>query len=241
MIRAFQIGFAFLTVFRVALDPPPDLKEVGRAAWSFPIVGAVMGTMLAVERSVLQEHASLVLGAVLVVGTWVFLTGGLHLDGWTDCWDALAAAVSPERRLEIMKDSRLGTFGALALILLLAVKTAAVADVGLSVAALFAAPVVGRGTMVLAAHGAHHRGEGMGAMFVSGLDARTVAVAAAISAAVSLAVGLAGMAAAAAAYGGAVWFRRFAEARLLAVSGDVLGGMCEFSETIFLVMACIKW
>ncbi len=56
---------------------------------------------------------------------WVAVTGGLHLDGVADCGDALPVEVSPERRLEIMKDSRLGTFGGTALFFNLALKIAA--------------------------------------------------------------------------------------------------------------------
>ncbi len=91
-----------------------------------------------------------------------------------DCWMPFSASVSAERRVEIMKDSRLGTFGALGLILLLAVKTTAAAGSGLSLTALFLRAVIGRGTMVLAAHGSRHRGDGMAAAFLNGLDDRTV-------------------------------------------------------------------
>ncbi len=125
MLRPFKIALGFLTIFRNNLAPYSDFAEVAHSAWTFPIVGALIGTILAAEFLVLQTFFPPALSAVIIVGTWVIMTGGLHLDGWTDCWDALAAPVSVEKRFEILKDSRLGTFGALGLILLLAVKTAA--------------------------------------------------------------------------------------------------------------------
>ena len=60
-----------------------------------------------------------------VVALWAALTGGLHLDGLADCGDGLLAAATPERRLEIMRDSRLGAFGGLLLALFLILKVLA--------------------------------------------------------------------------------------------------------------------
>jgi adenosylcobinamide-GDP ribazoletransferase len=238
MDRSLQIALGFLTIFKTRLTPYPDMMEVGRSAWAFPVIGALIGIILVVVHAVLSAHLPVALSAVLVVGTWVVLTGGLHLDGWTDCWDALAAPVSQERRFEIMKDSRLGTFGALGLILLLAVKTTAVANSGLSLMVLFLAPVIGRGTLVLAAQGSRHRGDGMAAAFLSGLDGQTVKWAAVLGLGPALMAGWSGILAAFGAYAGATWFRRFAESRLPSINGDALGGMCEFSEAVFLVIAC---
>jgi adenosylcobinamide-GDP ribazoletransferase len=241
MNRPLQIALGFLTVFKTRLTPYPDMMEVGRSAWAFPVIGALVGIILVAVHAILSGHLPAALTAVLIVGIWVVLTGGLHLDGWTDCWDALGAAVSPERRFEIMKDSRLGTFGALGLLLLLAVKAAAVGDSALSRMALFLAPVIGRGTMVLASHGSQHRGDGMAAAFLSGLDDQTVKWAAILGLGPALLAGWSGILAALAAYAGAVWFRRFAESRLPSINGDVLGGMCEFSEAIFLAVSCATW
>lgn len=241
MLRSIQIALGFLTIFRTRLTPYPDMREIGNSAWAFPLVGGIIGLILVATHAILAGHVPAGLGAVLVVGIWIVLTGGLHLDGWTDCWDALAAAVSPERRFEIMKDSRMGTFGALGLLFLLGVKTAAIAGTGMSLAAIFLAPVVGRGTFVLAAHGSRHRGEGMAAEFLDGFDGQTVKWAAILGLGPAILAGWSGVVGAACAYAGAAWFRRFAESRLPSVNGDVLGGMCEFSEAIFLVVASATW
>jgi adenosylcobinamide-GDP ribazoletransferase len=241
MLRSIQIAVAFLTIFKTRLIPYPEMREIGQAAWAFPVVGWILGAVLVAVHAVVEGHVPSGLAAVLVVGTWVVLTGGLHLDGWTDCWDALAAAVSPERRFEIMKDPRLGTFGALGLLFLLGVKTTAIAGPGLSLTALFLAPVIGRATMILAAYGSRHRGEGMGAEFINGLDGHTVKWAAILGLGPAILAGWSGVIGVVCAYAGASWFRRFAESRLPSVNGDVVGGMCEFSEAIFLVVASATW
>lgn len=240
MLRAIKISLQFLTIFKVRLDPAADLQETGRAAWAFPIVGAFIGLLLVTAYWVLSGHLPSILVAILVVGLWVFLTGGLHIDGWTDCWDALAASVPPERRFEILKDSRLGTFGAVALILLLALKIAAVAQSDLPLIMLFVAPIVGRGLMVVAVYGSEHSKAGMAAQFLSGIDVRVVQWVAILGFGPALLAGWIGIWAVAVAYLGSACFRRFAQARLGTVNGDVMGAICELTEALVLLIACIR-
>ncbi len=240
MLRAIEIAFQFLTVVKVRLDPAADLQETGRAAWAFPIVGAFIGLLLVITYWVLSAHLPSSLVAILVIGVWVFLTGGLHIDGWTDCWDALAASVTPERRFEILKDSRLGTFGALALILLLVVKIAAVANADFPLIMLFLAPIMGRGLMVVTGYGSDHRGAGMAAEFLSGVDRRVIQWVGILGLGPALLAGWTGIWALVVAYLGTVSFRRFAQARLGIINGDVMGATCELAEALALLTACIK-
>lgn len=223
------------------IRPIPSMDEVGRSAWAFPLVGALLGLILLVARSVVGEHFPAPVSGLLVVIVWVVITGGLHLDGWTDCWDSLAASVSRERRREILKDSRLGTFGALGLMLLVALKVAAIAGPDFRVGALLVAPVVGRAMMVVASFGARHGGVGMAAAFLSGMDQRSVTWAWILALGIGLTAGMIGIAAVGCSYLGALAFRRFAESRLGNVNGDVIGAMCELSETIVLLVFCVKW
>lgn len=241
MLRPLKISLGFLTVFSVKVEPIPDLGETARSAWAFPLVGALLGVILVLARWAVGSHFPPLLSAVLLVGLWVLLTGGLHLDGWTDCWDAVAAATTPERRYEILKDSRMGTFGGLALIILLGVKISALAGSDLPLSILFLAPVIGRGTMVAAAYGIHAPSQGMANLFVQSLDRSTVSRTVLIAFVPALIAGLTGVFAVAVAYMGTLAFRRFAESRLNMVNGDVLGAMCELSEALVLVTASFTW
>jgi cobalamin synthase len=81
----------------------------------------------------------------------------------------------------------------------------------------------------------------MAAQFISALDRRTVTWAAVLGLAPALIAGLTGIVAVAAACLGAFWFIRFAESRLNAINGDVIGAVCELSEAIVLVVACSTW
>jgi adenosylcobinamide-GDP ribazoletransferase len=99
--------------------PLPNHAGTGsRSAWAWPLVGAVLGALAAAVAS-----AALWLGvtpgvtAALVLATGALLTGGLHEDGLSDTADGLFGGWTKERRLEIMKDSRVGSYGVLALVL----------------------------------------------------------------------------------------------------------------------------
>ena len=238
MLRSLEIALGFLTVFKVRVEPPPDSTEIAGSAWTFPVVGAILGLLLAAGHAVAVLCFPASVTAVLVVVAWVFLTGGLHLDGWADCWDALAASVPLKDRYEILKDSRVGTFGVVAVLSLLAVKTTAIAAGEFSAVMLFLAPAIGRGVMLIAASGAVHRGDGMGALFLSALNKPMLRWVTGITVVLALLGGWKGLVALGAAYLGSLWFRRLAESRIGVINGDVLGGMCELSEAIVLLVAC---
>ena len=131
----------------------------------YPLVGALIGAGLAGLAWLLGQiglaQAAPLLPAALVLAAWAALTGALHLDGWADCCDALFVPVSRERRLEIMKDPRLGGFGAAGLILLLLVKLAALQGIMAgphALPALIAIPALARWAAVIAAKAYPRRG-----------------------------------------------------------------------------------
>lgn len=124
--------------------PLPNHSSSGAAsAWAWPVVGAVLGAIAAVVASV-----ALWLGltpgvvAVLVLVTGALLTGGLHEDGLSDTADGLFGGWTRERRLEIMKDSRVGSYGVLALVLVVLLRWSALVTV-LSVGQVWVLVAVG--------------------------------------------------------------------------------------------------
>ena len=115
MIGDLRLALAFLTRIP-AHDParPFDAARLSRAALWFPAVGLVVGGTMGAVR----VGSDLVLATgpatVLALLAAVLITGGFHEDGLADASDGMGAHVSRERRLEIFKDSRVGTYGALA-------------------------------------------------------------------------------------------------------------------------------
>jgi adenosylcobinamide-GDP ribazoletransferase len=120
------LAFSFLTTLplgRLSLAH----SSLGKAALWFPLVGGVLGGILIALVSGFGKVLLFppLVTAILVLAAWAWLTGGLHLDGVADCGDGLLATAPAERRLEIMQDPRLGSFGGSTLFFFLLLKVAA--------------------------------------------------------------------------------------------------------------------
>jgi adenosylcobinamide-GDP ribazoletransferase len=116
LIDDFLVAVQFLTrlpVLRVRFDP----ESLSRAAKFFPVVGLMIGLGASVLQRVAAPHLSRPLGALLVLTFLVLITSGLHEDGLADTADGFGGGWNREQILTIMRDSRIGSFGALALIL----------------------------------------------------------------------------------------------------------------------------
>lgn len=158
----------------------------------FPLVGLLLACLLWLLVLLLTPFVPrLVLAALLVVGL-VILTGGLHLDGLMDTCDGLLGGSTRERKLEIMRDSRVGSFGVLAGVCILLLKFALFASVsqhGLPLALLLALPT-SRWTMVLALRVfPAARPTGLGAAFHKAVTTQGVLLAGIISVAIVLLAG----------------------------------------------------
>ena len=214
------------------------MEALGRAAPWFPIVGIGLGVGLAlVDRLTVWLFPPL-LAALLTVTAWKLTTGGLHLDGLADCLDGLVGR-DPDHRLAIMRDSRIGAFGAMGLILFLMLEIVALAELAPSLRGptLLAAPVIARATpAVLGRLFRPARVEGHGAAFRSSLALSAVVIGAGVALAVSaLVLGWLGAAALAVGLAAAVALAGFVARRLGGITGDVLGAAIEMSELAVLL------
>ena len=124
LIAAFQ----FLTIFPTIIKRMFTSQEMGRAAGWFPLVGVVLGFALyGVNRAAALLFPQTV-SAALTLCAWIAFTRFFHLDGFMDTLDGLFGGWTPERRLEIMKDSRMGAFGTIGGILVLLTQYAALSS-----------------------------------------------------------------------------------------------------------------
>jgi len=146
VIRPLITAFAFLTRLPIRAGAITD-RDLGRSVGFFPLVGLVLGLLTAGLAYAFVEFFPPPMVAVLLVAAGALLTGGLHLDGLSDLFDGLAGGQGDrERTLAIMRDSRIGAQGAVAVVLVLAAKIAAASVLveGRQYAALVAIPVIGR-------------------------------------------------------------------------------------------------
>lgn len=239
-------ALGFLTVIPVPVRPM-ETGDLGRAAPWFPAGALAVGLVACAAHMACRLVFPPAVGAVVTVAAWAWITGGLHLDGVADCGDGFFAAVSRERRLEIMRDPRMGAFGGIALTLFLFLKVAAVMEIRGEIRgaaavgpelALFFAPVVARYMLLFVARQPAARPGGLGDEFSKSLKLGAF-IAGGI---VVVAVGLldlyplrAGMALGAAVLATAL-VSVIARAKLGGMTGDVLGLAVELSEAAVLLV-----
>ena len=236
------MALRYLTIVPIPGGAPSCEGPGASAAW-FPVVGLAIGALLVlVDRATTALFAPL-LAALLVVTAWKLVTGGLHLDGVADCFDGLVGH-DPAHRLAIMRDSRIGAFGAVGLILFLLLEVAAVTGIDARARwrALLVAPVVGRAMPPLLARMFAAAPSGHGARFRAELGPAAPAVAMAIAVVVAIGVlGASGVLALAAGIALATALGAFMMRRLGGVTGDVHGAAVEFAElAVLLVVAAVS-
>ena len=129
--RLHELRLAFMLLSRVPMghlrEPVPS---IGAAAWAFPLVGVIVGGASAATLALgLMAHLSPMVASGLALAAGVLVTGGLHEDGLADLADGFGGGADRARKLAIMRDSRIGTYGVLALVLVVGLRWAALADV----------------------------------------------------------------------------------------------------------------
>jgi adenosylcobinamide-GDP ribazoletransferase len=219
---------------------PQTSRHRPDAAWAWPLVGAVVGGLAAAAGSAaLAAGLPMGVAAALVLATGAVMTGALHEDGLADSTDGLFGGWTRERRLEIMKDSHIGTYGTLALLLVALAKWSMIVDL-LSQSAygpIVAAAALSRAPMaVLMAALPNARDKGLShSVGRPSLAAAGIAVVLALVLAAPLG-GLAG-AMVAGVIVASLWVALLARARIGGQTGDILGACQQMAELCALGIA----
>jgi adenosylcobinamide-GDP ribazoletransferase len=242
----FVAGFAMAVAFftRIPIGTPAEADwQLAQAAWAFPLVGAGVGAVAAFVFVIAQLIG---LGdwpaALLAVTASLVLTGALHEDGLADSADGLFGGADRDRRLAIMRDSRHGTAGVLALVFSIGLRAAALGTIGEPIhagLALLAAHTFSRALLPATMRALSPvRPDGLGAM--AGEPSLAVAI---IAAAIGIVIALAGLRPATGATalilsGGAVALAALLARRQIGgYTGDVLGAFQQTGEIVMLLVA----
>ncbi|MGB9712589.1 MAG: adenosylcobinamide-GDP ribazoletransferase [Dissulfurimicrobium sp.] len=239
-IKALLIAIQFLTIIPVAPRLVVKDAELTASLSYFPLVGLMLGCIVLGIDSSLRGICTVQSLGVIDAAALAFLTRGLHLDGLSDTFDALGSGKPAEEALVIMKDSRIGAFGAVSLMFVLLLKASALSTAsqkGLWQVFLLAPCLSRWGLNVLAASSTYARPSGgLGAAFVGGKTRRTLFFSGLT--AFSAAWFLSGMAGLLISLGAVVcglaasfYFKR----RFGGVTGDMLGAFLELTEAVFMV------
>ena len=245
MFSGFGVATAFFTRIPVAA-PAGHVERLAAAAWAFPLVGAGIGGIAAFAFLLVQL---LGLGdwpaAVLAVLAGMALTGALHEDGLADTADGLIGGHDRDQRLAIMRDSRHGTFGVVAIVFSVMLRAAALAGIGEAIyagLALIAAHAGSRAILPFAMRMmAPTRADGLGA--AAGRPPTPHALAAlAIGLPITLAALGPGRGLIAFVLAGAAMSALgvLAHRRIGGSTGDVLGAFQQIGEIVMLLTAAAK-
>jgi adenosylcobinamide-GDP ribazoletransferase len=210
-----------------------------QAAWAWPVVGIVVGGLAAIEAwALLAMGAPIGIVAGIVLVTQVVATGALHEDGLADTVDGFFGGWTRERRLEIMKDSHIGSYGTLALILSVGLRWTALTAVCMAPLGIIAVAALSRAPMaVVMATLPNARGTGLAqsvgrpGLQVAGLAVLMGILVSMVTAGVWATVVMGGVIAVA-----VLMVAQTARARIGGQTGDVLGTVQQVCEVLGLVV-----
>jgi adenosylcobinamide-GDP ribazoletransferase len=224
---------------------PPSEAELAASRFAFPVVGLFLGLAFAAASEGLRLlNAASAISAALLVTLTVAATGGLHLDGVADTSDGLLMPRGDAgRRLDVMREPHVGSFGVISIVLVLLVKSAAVASLPAHErsCSLLAAAVASR-SLVLVAAGTSNpaRNDGIGRLFIVATTLRDATLGILLVCGCGIfASPRMGPGAAIAALSVTFLITRLATGRLGGITGDVLGAVVEAGETVFLAVLAL--
>jgi adenosylcobinamide-GDP ribazoletransferase len=237
LLQPLGEALRFMTIIPQPWLPPGDEQTMLRALPWFPLVGLLIGLLLLpIGWAALQIWGTLAAAALLVV-IWAVISGGLHLDGLSDTFDAVMSWRPRTRKLEIMKDSRIGAMGTLAIVAVLLLKVTMLAETGaLWWQGLLLAPLLGRWADLCAIAWFPAAAEGgFGHAFHDQLRRSDVVVTTVLSVAASLLIaGMVGLVAMLLVALTTLLLGRWWTQDLGGLTGDTYGALCELAEVVVL-------
>ncbi len=243
-MKDFLQALSFLTILPFGQISPSEDKELARSMAFFPLVGLVIGLLLAIGYYLFSFILPKSLTLWLTLGLLALLTRGLHLDGFADTMDGLASGGPREKILEVMRDSRIGAFGVISLILLIGAKYFALDQISTKSIpySLMLMAVMGRNSMVLVCYRSPYArsGEGLGKPFTENLGTREIALS--FVSTFGIALLLMGVKGVSVFLGIGIFslgYRALFIKKLGGVTGDILGAANELVELLCLILLII--
>lgn len=231
-------GMGCLAAVQFLTITPPLVRrsftpaELGRAVAYFPLAGLLIGGLLVVCDRLFTWFLPPGVTAALVLTAWVLCTGALHMDGFLDTCDGLFGGHTPEDRLRIFRDERVGAFAVIGGVLLLLLKFQSLAALSNRSAALCLAPVLGRWGMAVAVVAfPYARADGLGRAMKNHARRSQALWASAIAAAIAwIAAGNLGLLFMLLSGALMLLVVCFVLTRLPGLTGDIYGALCELLE-----------
>jgi adenosylcobinamide-GDP ribazoletransferase len=244
----FLAALEFLTIIPLPRHHETSLEEIESSIMFFPVVGLIIGLILAGLSWLLELVLPAALANALLMVALVVITGALHLDGFIDTCDGIAGHKTVEERWQIMHDSRSGAFGIVGAVLLLLIKYVSLNSLpeDFLLPTLVLMPVVSRWSMVYAVFAyPYARPVGLGGIYKEGASGRRFIIASVFTLVIGAGVAFFGLS-----YLGVliIWSGVWILVALIAayfirkfagLTGDTYGAINEVAEVMVLILACL--
>jgi adenosylcobinamide-GDP ribazoletransferase len=231
-MRGFLIGLQFLTHLPIHTERA-EPRHIADSYYFYPVIGFLIGGSAVLLRHALMMVFPLSFTITLVLAFLIWISGGLHEDGLADVADGMGGGWTKEQRLTIMKDSRIGVFGASILILAVLAKYAALTSMSATRldASIVIAQILGRWAFLPFGYFNRPAREGLGSEFMHGLTVKPVALGTVVSiAAVALLCRIQGVLASGIAVVILVLASMYFRRRIGGITGDCFGATFQFVE-----------
>jgi adenosylcobinamide-GDP ribazoletransferase len=243
-MNSFILALQFLTIIPVNFRVDLSASTFRRALIYFPLIGMLLGLILSFVAVLLSLRLDSLAVSCLVMVLLAILTGGLHLDGLADTFDALGSRKSKDEMLVIMRDSRIGAMGVITLVSVILLKVALFNTLPITSrnGALIAMCVISRFVMVVMMYiFPYARNEGKAKLFVDSKD-KNVLLAASLIALILVYIFCSwrGVLLMLVVVVSLYFFVRYIAKKINGITGDVIGASCELSEVLFLLAVALR-
>lgn len=243
-MQAFRLALSFMTIFPVGIKDNVDEDMFGKSVKYFPLVGLLIGVFLAgIDTLILPKVDKLASSAVVIVAL-IAITRALHIDGLADTFDGLLGGRDKEHSLAIMKDSRVGSFGVVAIVAVVLLKVMMLLSIAqdMRLGAIIVFPALGRWAAVYTTTTqVYARAEGgLGSFFVKGSNTTGLVVSTALTFLIAvLVLGLAGLSVIATVVLFTLLYIRIVNRKIGGITGDISGAAIELNELVALFVLAL--
>ncbi len=243
---SFLSALRFLTSIPLPLRREATPEQLGHATAWFPVVGLIIGVILALLNWLLSFILPPAVVNALLIAALVILTGALHLDGFADTCDGIAGQKPVEERWQVMRDSRTGAFGVVGVVVLLLVKYVTLNSIPpeFITATLIFMPVVSRWAMVYAIFAyPYARPSGLGTAFKQATRWPQFTIATVITLTIAVVLfplfSLTGLLLIFAIWVVTTLFSLYLKGKFAGLTGDTYGAINEVAEVMALLLAVL--
>lgn len=234
-MKSLLLMITFFTRIPISYNHEYDEKDLIKGIKFFPMIGLIIGMVMYIPvllKDILHTHVIVLLSWVI----YIWITGGLHIDGLADTFDGVFSNRDRERILEIMRDSRIGTFGVLGMLLIIIWNLVFTYYIDLKL--LIIVPIVGRCAAILSASDSKYarEGQGMGKAFIENCRKKELIISMIFVIILSLLIGYpVSTMALFPTFAAVMLISKYINNKIGGNTGDTIGFAIEISQSIFIL------